>query len=105
MRLIVTRPEPDGARTAARLRARGHDIELVPLLRIEPIQDADLGAGPFAALLMTSANALSSVASHGRIAELRSVPVFTVGGRTAEAARAADFPDVISADGNQRDLV
>jgi uroporphyrinogen-III synthase len=105
VRLIVTRPEPDGARTATKLRALGHDVELVPLLRIEPVRDVDLGAGPFAAVLMTSANGLSGVASHQRIAELRSLPVFAVGRRTAEAARTAGFPDVTSADGNQRDLV
>ena len=105
MRLIVTRPEPDGARTATKLRALGHEVELVPLLSIEAVCDVDLGGGPFAAALMTSANALSSIASHERIAELRSLPIFAVGRRTAEAARAAGFPDVISADGNQRDLV
>ena len=105
MRLIVTRPEPDGARTATKLRALGHDVALVPLLRIEPVRDVDLGGGPFAAVLITSANALSGVASHERIAELRSLPVFVVGRRTAETARAAGFPNVTSADGNQRDLV
>ena len=105
MRLIVTRPEPDGARTAAKLRACGHDVELVPLLRIEPVREADFGAGPFAAVLITSANALSAIASHQRIAELRSLPAFVVGRRTAEAAHAAGFTDVLSADGNQRDLV
>jgi uroporphyrinogen-III synthase len=105
VRLIVTRPEPDGERTATKLRALGHDVELVPLLRIEPVHDADLGVGPFAAVVMTSANALSGVALHERVAELSLLPVFTVGRRTAEAARAAGFPDVISADGNQRDLV
>jgi uroporphyrinogen-III synthase len=104
VRLIVARPEPDGGRTAARLRALGHDVELVPLLRIEPVRGVDFGAGPFAAVLMTSANALSGVASHERIGELRLLPVLTVGRRTAEAARAAGFADVISADGNQRDL-
>jgi uroporphyrinogen-III synthase len=105
VRLIVTRPEPDGARTATKLRALGHDVELVPLLRIEPVRDVDLGAGPFAAVLMTSANALSSITSHERIAELRLLPVFVVGRRTAETARAAGFADVTAADGNQRDLV
>jgi uroporphyrinogen-III synthase len=105
VRLIVTRPEPDGARTATKLRALGHDVELVPLLRIEPVHDVDLGGGPFAAVLITSANALSGIASHERLAELQSLPVFVVGRRTAEATRAAGFPDVISADGNQRDLV
>src|SRR5438067_7912940 len=32
MRLLVTRPEPDGERTAASLRARGREVTLAPLL-------------------------------------------------------------------------
>ena len=45
MRLLVTRPEPDGERTAAKLRARGCEVMLAPLLRVETV-DADLdGAG------------------------------------------------------------
>ena len=32
MRILVTRPLPDGERTAAALRARGHDVLLVPLM-------------------------------------------------------------------------
>src|SRR5437870_1310953 len=35
MRLLLTRPQHDGERTAARLRARGHDVTLAPLLRID----------------------------------------------------------------------
>jgi uroporphyrinogen-III synthase len=105
VRLLVTRPEPDAQRTAARLRASGHEVELASLLRIERIGNADLGPGPFAAVLVTSANALSGISSHERIPELRSLPVFVVGGRTAKAARAAGFSDVTSADGSQRDLV
>jgi len=31
MRLLVTRPQDDGERTAARLRARGHHVTLAPL--------------------------------------------------------------------------
>ena len=37
MRLLVTRPEPDGERTAQALRARGHAVVLAPLLRTEPV--------------------------------------------------------------------
>ena len=44
MRLLVTRPEPDNERTAAALRAQGHEVMLAPLLRIEAVPDADLGA-------------------------------------------------------------
>jgi uroporphyrinogen-III synthase len=105
VRLLVTRPEPDAERTAAKLRTSGHEVELASLLRIEPIEHAELGVGPFAAVLLTSANALPGLVSHKRFPELRSLAAFVVGGRTAKAARAAGFSQVTSADGNQRDLV
>ena len=38
MRLLVTRPEPDNERTAAALRAQGHEVVLAPLLRIEAVR-------------------------------------------------------------------
>src|SRR5712675_719201 len=42
MRLLVTRPVPDGARTAAALRARGHGAQLAPLLRVAHDPAAEL---------------------------------------------------------------
>jgi uroporphyrinogen-III synthase len=105
MRLLVTRPEPDNARTAATLRARGHDVMLAPMLRIEPVVDADFGARPWSAVLLTSANAARTLAIHPRRDELAALPVLTVGSGTADAARAAGFADVTSADGDARDLV
>jgi uroporphyrinogen-III synthase len=104
VRLLVTRPEPDAERTAAALRASGHVVIVAPLLRIEPVEDAEIAAGPFAAILVTSANAASAIARHRHFAQLRSLPVFAVGGRTAQAMRAAGFVDVASADGDARDL-
>src|SRR6516165_3443045 len=61
VRLLVTRPEPDGERTAAVLRARGHDVVLAALLQVEAIADAQLGSGPWSALIVTSANALRAI--------------------------------------------
>ena len=104
MRVVVTRPEPDGERTAAKLRARGCEVLLAPLLRVEWLDSADLGCGPWDALVMTSANAARAIARHPRLAELARLPVFTVGRRTADAARAAGFTAVESADGDERDL-
>jgi uroporphyrinogen-III synthase len=104
VRLLVTRPQEDGERTAAALRARGHTVILAPLLRIEPVA-AEFGPGPFAAVLTTSANAARAVAAHGRIEELRGMPLYTVGRRSAEAAKAAGFATVQSADGDAHDLV
>jgi uroporphyrinogen-III synthase len=103
MRLLVTRPEPDGERTAATLRERGHEVIVMPLMRTEPI-DADLGAGPWSAVLVTSANACRAIAERAEMANLASLPVFAVGRRTAQAARVAGFADVTSATGDGKAL-
>jgi uroporphyrinogen-III synthase len=77
----------------------------MPLLRIEPIRHAELGAGPWAAVLFTSANAVRAVAAHRGFSELADLPVFTVGRRTQAAAAAAGFTLIISADGDVNALV
>lgn len=104
MRILLTRPQADAERTAAALRTRGHDVVIAPLLDLELLSDADLGAGPWAALLVTSGNAVRAIASHRRLDELRDTKVFTVGDRTAEAMRDCGFTEVISAAGNVNDL-
>jgi uroporphyrinogen-III synthase len=104
VRILLTRPQADAERTAAALRAHGHDVIVTPLLELELLHDAELGAGPWAALLVTSANAVRAFAGHKRRDELRGSKVFTVGDRTAQAMRDCGFADVISAAGNVNDL-
>lgn len=104
VRLLLTRPEPDAERTATALRARGHTVIVAPLLRIEPVADSEIAGGRFAAILVTSANAAKAIAYHKWIAELRMLPVFAVGQRSAWAMREAGFTDVMSADGDANDL-
>jgi uroporphyrinogen-III synthase len=105
MHLLVTRPEPDAERTAARLRQQGHQVTVAPVLRLETMPEAAFGAGPFAALVMTSGNAARVILGHDRRDELLGLPVFTVGRQTAEAARAAGFSTAASADGGFPELV
>jgi len=100
VRLLVTRPDPEGERTAAVLRQHGHEVLLEPLLRIEPAADAELGDGPWAAIVFTSANAVRAVAAHRRFGELARLPAYAVGKRTQAAAIAAGFAPVTSADGD-----
>jgi uroporphyrinogen-III synthase len=102
MRLLVTRPEPDGERTAAQLRARGCEVMLAPLMRVEPMA-ADLD-GAWHALALTSVNAVRAVAAHPKLDSLRAIPAYAVGGRTADTALALGFDNVISAEGDARDL-
>jgi len=104
VRLLVTRPDPDGARTAQALRARGHAVVLAPLLRPETIAFV-LPEQAFSAVVLTSANAARAIADHPGRAQLTALTAFTVGRRTAEAARALGFRDVRSADGDKGDLV
>jgi len=103
MRVVVTRPHPQGERTAAALAARGHDVWEVPLMTIEPVE-ADL-SGTWSALAITSANAPAAIAANSAAAGLRKLPVYAVGRRSAEAAREAGFENVTSAGGDVRDLV
>jgi uroporphyrinogen-III synthase len=100
VRLLVTRPEPEGGRTATLLRQRGHEVLWLPLMRIEPIANAEFGAGPWAAVLFTSANAVRAIAAHRRFGELSGLAACTVGRRTQAAAAAAGFVSVMSADGD-----
>jgi uroporphyrinogen-III synthase len=107
MHVLVTRPEPDGERTAAKLRARGCDVMLAPLLRIETVEadidSANLG-GTWHAVAVTSINALRAIANNPALNRLLASPAYAVGGRTADAALAQGFENVISADGDVSDL-
>jgi len=96
MRIWITRAEPGARLTAARLKAMGHEPVLAPLLEVHPLPglvDLD-GVG---ALAFTSANGVRAFAAR---CPDRSLPAFAVGAATAQAARAAGFSAVASAEGD-----
>jgi len=103
MRVVVTRPQADSERTAAALRARGHEVLVAPLLRVEPVA-ADLSGG-WGGVIITSANTSGAIAGNLARAALVKLPLFAVGQRSADSARMAGFADVTSAGGDVRDLV
>jgi uroporphyrinogen-III synthase len=103
MRLVVTRPQADAERTAAALRARGHDVLLAPLTRIEPLP-ADL-SGAWGAVAITSANAPHAAKNTPAFASIRNLRLYAVGRRSADAASNAGFADVVFAAGGVRDLI
>lgn len=98
VRVLVTRPEPGCSATAARLAALGLEPVLLPLTRIEPT-GAALPAGPFDAVMATSANAIRIAEKEG-IARLLDLPLFAVGPATGAAARQAGFSQVIEGRGD-----
>ena len=88
-RLVILRPEPGASESVARARHLGLEAEAVPLFAVEPIEWQAPDASAFDALLLTSANALR----HGgpKLAWLKPLPAYAVGGATAAAAQAAGF--------------
>ncbi|WP_312798617.1 uroporphyrinogen-III synthase [Tianweitania sp.] len=96
-RVLLTRPEPGASRTAKTLVARGYEPFVMPLTQVRAVADAGLSAA-VDCVAVTSANAVR-YASPELIAALRGLPVFAVGARTAEAARAAGLSDAEDAGG------
>src|SRR6266542_2529055 len=82
---------------------RCDELVLAPLLRIE-LLDFELPDKAWSAVVMTSANAARTVARHPRREMIIALEAFTVGRHTAEAARAAGFRTVHSAEGEKDDL-
>src|SRR5450432_2705691 len=103
MRIAVTRPHDDSERTAAALRAQGHEVLVAPLLQVEPVVAAIRES--WGAVIVTSANAAGAIAAHPARSALIKLPVFAVGRRSADACRQAGFADVVTAGGDVRDLI
>ncbi|WP_374545740.1 uroporphyrinogen-III synthase [Rhodoblastus sp.] len=87
MRVLVTRPSDQAARTAKRLAALGHQAILAPALEIVAT-GATLPDAAFDLILATSAQAF---AGGPFPAAVRGAPLVCVGEKTAEAGREAGF--------------
>ena len=93
----ITRTQPGAELTAERVRALGHEAVVAPLLAVRAIVDVEVDLRGVAALAFTSANGVRAFAETSGERRLR---VFAVGAATAQAARAAGFRTVLSADGD-----
>jgi uroporphyrinogen-III synthase len=104
MRMLVTRPEPDATETAARLRALDLEPVLCPLLEFAPLPTGLPDSKGFAAMALTSTNALRALDARGALPTYAGLTTYTVGDRTAERARDYGIADVRSAGGTLADL-
>lgn len=100
MRFLVTRPQPECRRTADLIRAADHIADEAPLLEFRAEAPVQLDLTGVSALAFTSGRALDALASHRQLEQLFTLPVFTVGDRTAAACRQAGFKSVSSANGD-----
>ena len=102
--MLVTRPQPEAEETAGRLHALDIEAEILPLLERVTLTGSLPEPQGFAAMALSSANALAALAERGVIGTYRGLKVFAVGDRTAEAAKHHGFADVVSAHGAFGDL-
>jgi uroporphyrinogen-III synthase len=103
--LLITRAEPDARETVARLDAIGIVGVAVPLLECAPLHTSLPDPKGFAGLALTSANALRALAARNALTPYMGLKVFAVGERTAAAAKAKGFTEIVSSGGTMAHLV
>jgi uroporphyrinogen-III synthase len=82
VRIVVTRPREQAAALVERLRELGHDVDVCPLIEVEPIGPEEVDVSGYDWVILTSANAARELARRAR-----GIPghVAAIGGATAEA--------------------
>ena len=101
LRVAITRAQPEADRTAERVRARGAEAIVAPLLTIVPC-GYDTNTTGAQAIIFTSTN---GVRAFPDARGARERLILAVGDATANAAREAGFINVRSADGDANALV
>lgn len=105
MRMLVTRPEPDAQATAERLAALDIASAIAPVMTRQTLPANLPRADGFAAIAITSTNALRALEDLDALAPFRDVTAFAVGDRTAQEARMLGFSRVEAAEGTLDSLV
>lgn len=105
MRVLVTRPEPDGLKLKGLLEERGHKADVEPLLSVRflPFETEDLDG--VTTIVATSRNALRAVKGRIGAEHLRALTIYAIGGATAEEARRMGFGTVVKGTGTAEALI
>lgn len=101
--IAVLRPEPGNAVTAKRIEAAGLAVIRLPLFATRALAWEVPDASSFDALLLTSANAARFGGAGLR--RLATLPLYTVGEATADAARGAGLTPVFCGERDGRALL
>jgi uroporphyrinogen-III synthase len=103
MHLLLTRPEPDNARTSAQLEAVGHRVSRAPLMTIIPLAQPDFSQEADG-YIVTSASVFKALERALILPDMLSKPLWAVGAHTASAARDSGFRDIRQGPGDARGL-
>ena len=97
MRIVVTRPEDQARELVERLAELGHEVDVCPLIEVEPLGDEPVELDGYDWLVVTSVNGAREVARRGRGRARR---VAAIGRATAAELGGADLvPEVSTQEG------
>lgn len=104
-RLLVTRPEADAQESAGRLRALGCLVDMAPLMVFSALDVRLPEADGLSGVIFTSTNGVRALADRNGVSTYSHLPAYAVGDKTAAAATAAGFAEVINAHGDVEALM
>lgn len=102
LRILVTRPRPSAAATAAKLAAMGHEAVLLPVMEAihQPRAALEALTHAHSAIAVTSAEVFRALAPYGeQVTPHLRTPVYCVGPATAQAAQRMGFQSLITGSG------
>lgn len=105
MRVLVTRPEPDGLKLKGLLEARGHEADVEPLMHTTYLEFDPAELDGVTTVIVTSRNALRAIKGAANPGVLRGLTIYTVGAATADEARRMGFGTVIKGPGTAAALI
>ena len=101
MHILLTRPLKDSRELILKFQKLGHNVSHLPLISIERKNHEKINFSEFKSIIFTSSNSVNFLDT----AEIdKKIICFCVGSATEQAVRKKGFQNVISADGNVRNL-
>ena len=101
MHILFTRPLEDSSEMILKFQKLGHKVSHLPLLKIEEINIGEINFFEYQGIIFTSANAVKFL----DIKKIdKKMSCFCVGNATEKKARSRGFQNVITAEGNVRNL-
>ncbi len=101
MHILLTRPLDDCFEMILKFKSLGHQVSHLPLLKIVKVDYEKINFSDYKGIIFTSANAIKYL-DYKTIN--KKISCFCVGNATEKKARAVGFLNVISAEGNVKNL-
>jgi uroporphyrinogen-III synthase len=101
MHILLTRPLEDSTEMILKFKSLGHQVSHLPLLKVERINYNEINFTDLKGIIFTSANAVKFLDVR---TIKKNIPCFCVGNATEIKARSVGFQNIITAEGNVRNL-